>query len=161
MLVPFDQLPNQSRIWIYPSNRKFSEGEIFILRGELNEFLSKWTAHKQSLETSYDLPYNQFILLAVNQQTVQASGCSIDASVRFIQEVEKKINVLLLDKMNVTFKQGESLVYKPLDEFIKMSKAKLVSGDTIVFNNLVDTVGDYKKFWEIPAKESWHNRFIK
>ena len=90
MLVPFDQLPNQSRIWIYPSNRRFTKGELFVLRGELNDFISKWTAHNQSLETSYDLPYNQFILLAVNQQTVQASGCSIDASVRFIQEVEKK-----------------------------------------------------------------------
>lgn len=27
MLVPFDQLPDDARIWIYQSNRKFSEEE--------------------------------------------------------------------------------------------------------------------------------------
>ena len=42
-----------------------------------------------------------------------------------------------------------------------MAKAHSVSKETIVFNNLVDTVGDYRRFWEIPAGESWHSRFIK
>ena len=63
--------------------------------------------------------------------------------------------------MNVTFKQRAFLSHKPLDEFIKMAKAKSVSKETIVFNNLVDTISDYKRFWEVPAGESWHSRYIK
>jgi hypothetical protein len=62
--------------------------------------------------------------------------------------------------MNVTYKQGEHIAYKPLIDFKKMAKEKAVSGNTIVFNNLVNNVGEFKEFWEVPAKESWHNRFF-
>ena len=119
------------------------------------------SAHNQTLKAAFDLPCNRFIVLGVNHESVQASGCSIDTSVRFIQELEKQFDLVLLDKMNVTFRQGAFLAHKPLNEFVKMAKAHSVSKETIVFNNLVDTVGDYRQFWEIPAGESWHSRFIK
>ena len=161
MNVTFDNLPDNSRIWIYPSNRPFSKTELETLTADLSKFLSQWTAHNQNLQAGFELPYNRFIVIGVNQQAVQASGCSIDSSIRFIQDLESKYGVTLLDKMNVTFKQGDFLVYKPLDEFVKMAKAKSVSKETIVFNNLIDTIKDYRQFWEVPARESWHNRFIK
>lgn len=161
MIVPFDTLPNDARIWIYPAHRSFSEAEQAEVQDALTQFLSQWTAHSQDLEAGFELRYNRFIVIGVNQYSAQASGCSIDASVRFIQELEKQFDLVLLDKMNVTFRQGAFLAYKPLNEFIKMAKAKSVSKETIVFNNLVDTVEDYKQFWEVPAGDSWHNRFIK
>ncbi len=161
MHITFDNLPDDSRIWIYPSNRPFLKDELETLRIDLSKFLSGWTAHNQTLEAGFDLPYNRFIVIGINQQNTQASGCSIDASVRFIQNLEAKYKITLLDKMNVTFKQGDFLAYKPLDEFVKMAKAKSVSKETIVFNNLVDTLYDYKHFWEVTARDSWHNRFIK
>ena len=161
MNVTFDNLPDNSRIWIYPSNRPFSKTELETLTADLSKFLSQWTAHNQNLQAGFELPYNRFIVIGVNQQAVQASGCSIDSSIRFIQDLESKYGVTLLDKMNVTFKQGDFLTYKPLDEFVKMAKAKSVSKETIVFNNLIDTIKDYRQFWEVPARESWHNRFIK
>ena len=161
MYVNFDNLPDNSRVWIYQSNRTFSKIELDSISGDLSEFLSGWTAHNNSLEAGFEIPYNRFIVLGVNQHITQASGCSIDASVRFIQDLEARYEITLLDKMNVTFKQGDFLVYKPLNEFVKLAKAKSVSKDTIVFNNLVDTKSDYRLFWEVPARDSWHNRFVK
>ena len=161
MVVAFNSLPNHARIWIYPYNRPFSQEELEPLQSRLNEFLSKWTAHNQTLEASFELPYDRFIVIGLNQDVVKASGCSIDASVRFIQEIEKQFDIILLDKMNVTFKQGNFLAYKPLQDFVKMAKAKSVSKETIVFNNLVDNMAEYRQFWEVPASESWHIRFIK
>ncbi|MFM7896439.1 MAG: ABC transporter ATPase, partial [Flavobacterium sp.] len=104
--------------------------------------------------------YNRFIIIAVNQEVQAATGCSIDASVQFIQNLEQKYNVDLLDKMNVTFKVGDHVAFKPLIEFKKMAKEKAVSENTIVFNNLLNTLGELKEFWEVPASESWHNRFF-
>ena len=78
-----------------------------------------------------------------------------------IQQLETQFEISLLDKMNVTFKQGDYFVHKDLSDFRKMVKSKAVTKETIVFNNLVDTKGDYEKFWEIPASESWHSRFMK
>ena len=161
MYVNFDNLPDNSRVWIYQSNRMFSKTELDSISGDLSKFLSGWTAHNHNLEAGFEIPYNRFIVLGVNQQITQTSGCSIDASVRFIQDLEASYKITLLDKMNVTFKQGDFLAYKPLNEFVKLAKAKSVSKDTIVFNNLVDTKSDYRMFWEVPARDSWHNRFIK
>ena len=161
MNISFDFLPENSRIWIYPSNRVFSDIELEMLKADLSKFLSNWTAHNRSLDAAFDIPYKRFIVIGINQNSAQASGCSIDASVRFIKGLEQKYDIVLLDKMNVTFKQGKFLTHKSLDEFVKMAKAKSVSKETIVFNNLVNTVADYKRFWEVPACESWHRRFLQ
>ena len=160
MLVSFEKLPESSRIWIYQSNRKLSEREEEEIRLALDSFITKWTAHGHSLQASYEIRYNRFIIIALDQSHAAASGCSIDSSVHFIQALEKKYGIDLLDKMNVAFRQGEYITYKPLLDFKKMAKDKAISGDTIVFNNLVTNIGEYKDFWEVAAKESWHKRFL-
>ena len=101
-----------------------------------------------------------FIILAVNQEHQMATGCSIDASVVFIQSLEQKYKVDLLDKMNVTFKVGEHVAHKTLIDFKKMAKDKAVTGDTIVFNNLVNNIAEFNESWETPAADSWHSRFF-
>jgi hypothetical protein len=62
--------------------------------------------------------------------------------------------------MNVTFKLGEHIAHKSLIDFKKMAKDKAVTENTIVFNNLVNTVGEWNEYWEVPAIESWHSRFF-
>ncbi|RZJ98994.1 MAG: ABC transporter ATPase [Flavobacterium sp.] len=160
MYVPFDTLPEESRIWIYQSNRKFSDEEIAEIEVDLKQFIENWAAHGTSLTASYLLKYNRFIILAVNQEEQVATGCSIDASVVFIQSLEKKYNVDLLDKMNVTFKVGEHVAHKTLIDFKKMAKDKAVTGETIVFNNLVNNIAEFNESWETPAMYSWHSRFF-
>lgn len=160
MYVPFDTLPEESRIWIYQSNRKFSDEELAEIEVDLKQFIENWAAHGTSLTASYLLKYNRFIILAVNQELQVATGCSIDASVVFIQGLEKKYNVDLLDKMNVTFKVGEHVAHKTLIDFKKMAKDKAVTGETIVFNNLVNNIAEFNESWETPASYSWHSRFF-
>ena len=160
MFVPFENLPPESKIWIYQSNRKFSDEEFAAIELDLQSFLNTWAAHGTSLESSYQLKYNRFIILAVNQEVQNATGCSIDASVQFIQGLEKKYNVDLLDKMNVTFKLGEHVAHKTLIDFKKMAKDKAVTENTIVFNNLVNSIEEWNESWEVPAGESWHSRFF-
>lgn len=160
MLIPFENLPEESKIWIYQSNRKFSDDEFAEIETSLQSFLESWAAHGTSLESSYQLKYNRFIILAVNQDVQAATGCSIDASVVFIQSLEKKYSVDLLDKMNVTFKNGEHIAHKPLIDFKKMVKEKAVTENTIVFNNLVNNIEEYNESWEVPAIDSWHSRFF-
>jgi hypothetical protein len=160
MLVNFDTLPLESRVWIYQSNRKFTDDEITEIEQATQEFVSNWSAHGTSLVASYLIKYNRFIIFAVNQEVQAATGCSIDSSVQFIQNLESKYQVDLLDKMNVTFKNGEFIAHKTLLEFKKMAKDKAVSGSTIVFNNLINTIQEFNESWEIPAEESWHSRFF-
>ena len=160
MYVPFENLPEESRIWIYPSNRKFSEEEVAEIENDLGEFLTNWSAHGSQLEASFVIKYNRFIIFAVNPEIQNATGCSIDASVHFIQQLEQEFQIELLDKMNVTYKIGEHIAHKTLIDFKKMAKEKAVTSKTIVFNNLINTKGEFEEFWEVPAEESWHSRFF-
>lgn len=160
MLVPFDSLTETSRVWIYQSNRSFTEDELQQIKQDLDVFLEQWTAHGAELKTGYEIRYKRFIIIGLDQSLTAASGCSIDESVKFIQELESRFDVDLLDKMNVSYKQGEFVAYKNLKDFRKMAKDRAVSGNTVVFNNLVNNKAEYLSDWEVPASQSWHNRFL-
>ena len=160
MLVDFESLPDESRIWIYQCNRSFSPAELEEVTNGLNAFLAQWIAHGSDLKAGFEIKYNRFIIIGLDQAQASASGCSIDASVHYIQSLEKKYNVDLLDKMNVSYKQGAYVAYKDLKDFKRMAKERAVSKNTIVFNNLVATKQDYMENWEVPASESWHSRFM-
>lgn len=160
MLVDFNTLPEESRVWIYQANRSFAPEEITEIESKLNVFIENWTAHGSNLQASYLIKYKRFIVIGLNQNLNNATGCSIDASVHFIQQLEKEYNVDLMDKMNVSYKQGEFIAYKPLTDFKKMAKQRAISKNTIVFNNLVSNIAEFKDNWEVPASESWHSRFL-
>jgi hypothetical protein len=160
MLVDFNTLPEESRIWIYQASRSFSEQELEEIQLRLDTFIENWTAHGSDLKSGYTIKYKRFIIIALDQKLNQATGCSIDASVSFIQQLEKDYNVDLLDKMNVSYKQGQFVAYKTLSDFKKMAKERAISKNTIVFNNLVTNIAEFKENWEVPASESWHKRFL-
>jgi hypothetical protein len=160
MLVNFDTLPETARIWIYQCNRSFSDSELEEISKKISVFLEGWAAHGADLQSGFEIKYKRFIVIALDQQMNVATGCSIDASVKFIQDLETTYKVDLMDKMNVSYKQGDYVAYKTLTDFKKMAKDKAVSKNTIVFNNLVNSKAEYLEFWEVPASESWHSRFV-
>ena len=160
MLVEFNSLSETSRVWIYQASRSFNAEELEEVKAGLDQFIKEWTAHGSELKAGYEIRYNRFIVIALDQTNTTASGCSIDASVRFIQALEKKYDIDLLYKMNVSYKQGEFVAYKTLIDFKKMAKNKSVSKNTIVFNNLVTNKLEYENHGEVPAEESWHGRFM-
>ena len=160
MLVNFKTLPETSRVWIYQASRSFTGEELADLHHDLERFLTQWTAHGNQLKAGFEIPYNRFIVIGLDQSLAAASGCSIDASVHFIQSVEGKYGIELLDKMNVSYKQGDYVAYKSLKDFKQMAKDRSISKNTIVFNNLVVNKEEYLQHWEVPASESWHARLF-
>ena len=160
MLVSFKDLSDSSRLWIYQCNRSFSELELQDISNQISEFLTSWTAHGADLQAGFEIKYKRFIVIALDQNKNHATGCSIDASVHFIQGLETQYNIDLLDKLNVSYKQGEFIAYKTLKDFKKMAKDRAVSSKTVVFNNLVQTKAEFLEFWEVPASESWHARLF-
>ena len=161
MINDFKTLSENSRIWIYQSNRSLTQQEKESISKLIEDFLNNWNSHGVSLNSGFEIKYNRFIVIAQDQNTQSATGCSIDSMVHFIQKLEKQYNISLLDKLNVSYKQGDYIAYKSLKDFKKMVKDGAVSKNTIVFNNLVQTKLEYTNYWEVPAFESWHSRFFK
>lgn len=161
MLVPFSSLPDHARVWIYPSSRPFTLEEKQAISEKLSQFLNQWATHGTPLKTGFDLPYDHFIVIGLDEEVQGASGCSIDASVHLIQQLEVQFDLVLLDKMNVCYREKNTIHYTPLKEFRKLAKTPKVTLETIVFNNLVVDKAEYNSLWEVPAFDSWHARFIK
>lgn len=160
MYVEFDALPDEARLWIYQANRKLSDDEVQKIAQDTLDFISTWTAHEKPLVASFLIKYNRFLILGIDASIQPASGCAIDKSVAFIQALEQQFSIDLLDKMNVTYKQGDFIAHKSLLDFKKMAKEKAVNKETIVFNNLVNTKQEFIESWEVPAQDSWHSRFF-
>lgn len=160
MLVEFDKLPNTSKLWIYQSDRKFYIEEVPDIRQKIEDFLKNWTNNDTIIEASYIMKYDRFIILGANDIQYPLTINAIDASVRFIIGLQNEYNIELLDKLNVSFKQGEFVQYKDLKTFKKLLKNNSISAKTIVFNNLINTKEELEDNWEIPITESWHNRFL-
>ena len=161
MIVEFSELPDDSRLWIYQSNRNFSDEEIRLIQSLTESFLADWQAHNKELEVSYEIKYNRFLILAVNESFNSPGGCSIDLSIRFIQDLSNKINIDLLDRMSVNYRDENDIKCIKLDQLKSLLNNDLINGGTIIFNNLVKTKIDYINNWESNLENSWLSQFIK
>lgn len=160
MFTEYKNLPNNSRVWIYQSDREFNTKEIAFISAKAEDFINQWTRHGDDLKGSFTIKYNQFLVLAVDESFNNVSGCSIDSSVRFVQQLENELQLDLMNKMNITFKDNDTINLVKLSDFQRFAKEKKITLETIVFNNMVHTKEDFESSWEVPAKESWHKRFL-
>lgn len=160
MFVDYNQLPNNSRVWVYQSDKEFSQKEIDFISEKAQSFIEQWTRHGDSLKGSFTIKYNQFLVLAVDEGFNNVSGCSIDASVHFVQELEKVLNVDMMNKMNISFKDGEHINIVKMNAFKEYAQQNKITKDTVVFNNMISTKEELETAWEVPASHSWHKRFL-
>ena len=160
MIVHFDALPQDARVWIYQSNREFSDREVVQISDRIETFMATWKRHGDDLKTSYVIKYKQFIVFGVDESFNDVSGCSIDSSVHFMQQIEKEFGVDLLNKMNTAFRVGENINITSLLDFQNFVKENKISSETIVFNNMVQSKAEFDSNWEVTAKNSWHKRFF-
>lgn len=160
MYVNFEQLPPTARTWVYLSDRSWNAEEVRMIDASARTFLENWTAHQQALSASFRIFHDQFLVIAVDQQTASASGCSIDKSVAFIQDLEKALQCRMMDRLLFAYKQDGAIRVAPKDEFERLAEAGLISDSTIVFDNLVDTIQALHHRWEIPFERSWHKVLV-
>ena len=160
MFVKFENLPTHSRVWIYQSDRKFTTQEEEFISEKAILFIDQWTKHGADLQGSFVIKYNQFLVLAVDEGFNNVSGCSIDSSVRFVQEIEKLLRVDMMNKMNISYREGESINSVKMTIFKEYVKTRKITSKTIVFNNMVSTKQDLITLWEVPLIKSWHKRFL-
>ena len=158
--MDYKSLSDHSRVWIYQSDRKLSEEETTQIKIKGNQFITEWAAHGVKLQAAFEVFYNLFIVLFVDESEVKASGCSIDSSVRFIKELELEFQIDLFNRLNIAYKEGGEIEILPMSEFQRALKEGRLTMNTLVFNNLLETKGEFLKKWEVPVKDSWHKQLM-
>lgn len=153
-------MSSDARVWVYQSNRILSDAEVKTIYNSGLSFISEWAAHGASLKASFDILYDRFVVIAVDEAQAMASGCSIDKSVHFIKELEKQLNLNFFDRMQVAYRKDNEIVSCSFSEFEKLASQNSVNETTIVFNNMVNTKLAFDTEWEVPLKQSWQSRVL-
>lgn len=144
------------RLWIFQSS-KIIKGELL---GEVNErivnFLSNWAAHGSELFCGFEIYFERFIVIAVDESKAPATGCSIDGLMAVIQEIDQSYGLDLLNRMKVAYMVADEVKECDVNAFRDMLQAGSVNSETIVFNNVLDSLEQLKKDWQVPVSKSWH-----
>lgn len=153
-LLPED-FSSSSRVWIYQSSRLFTISETLEIEEMLHEFVSQWNSHGTPVKGFGTLFFGQFIILMADESATGVSGCSTDSSVRVVKSIESKYGVKLFDRQLLAFVVNDKLQLVPMSQLRYAIENLFITGDSLYFNNTVQTKEELQNNWIIPVKESW------
>lgn len=152
--------PENTKVWIYQSERHFNEDEKKHVQIRLDDFMADWQSHGNLVKGTFTLVYDAFIVLFVDDEGDPLCGRAQDASVKLIKELEQELELSILDRMNQSYKKGEKAVLVKLNDFETLYNDNKINDDTIVFNNTITTKKEFDTTWEVPLKNSWHKQLV-
>ncbi len=158
--MTYTELPDTSRVWVYTASRQLSEAEQADIQRQLNHFVKEWTAHRQALEAVGEIRNGRFLILAVDESQAGASGCSIDASVRFLQDLGNSHQVDFFDRLTFFADNGEGFLPYAQTEFTAAYQRGELTDESPVVDPLVNTKAQLDAAFVKPLKDSWHKRFV-
>lgn len=162
MILDLIALDPTSRVWLYQADRELSYDELDDARELLFDFLSEWTAHRQELHTYGNIFHRRFLGLFVDEsQAAGASGCSIDSSVRFVQQLGERMDINFFERTAYAYMDAQEVIH-PIGhaDLGTAYSSGQITDDTLFFDNLVKTKEQFLKSWLVPLKDSWHSRFL-
>ena len=115
----FPNLPAHSRVWLYLADRKLDATEAQYANEQMHHFLSNWAAHNKKLTCDGTLLFNQYLILAVNEDIESASGCSIDSSVRFVKSLGAELNVDFFNRIKVMVLENDEPIISTYFEAVE------------------------------------------
>lgn len=152
---------NQSKVWIYQSNRLFSISEALEIETILNEFVANWKSHGAPVKGFANLFFGQFIVLMADETNITVGGCSTDSSVHTIKKIEQLFKVDLFNRQNLAFYIKDKVQMLPMAQKNYAWENNFINEDTIYFNNTVTTKEGFLNDWLTPVKSSWLKSKIK
>lgn len=166
MYIPFEEMPAQARVWIYQASRPLSQAEENYAIQLGQQFTTAWAAHGKPLRSSVKVFHQRFLVVAVDEAYNLASGCSIDASVALVKELEERFTTergrfSFFDRTKVAFLHQDEIFVESTAQLKEQVAVGKIGPDTLTFNNLVSSKQQMEKEWVIPAKDSWLSRYFK
>lgn len=144
----FEDLHSDSKVWIYSADRELTNSEVDLLQKEADAFVKDWAAHGAVLKARSLVYKNRFLILAVDETDINASGCSIDSSVKFIKSIGNQLNIDFFNRMNLMVDNGTETL-----KSVHISELKNHLSDK-VFNPMITSLRELRNEWLIPVDQS-------
>ena len=156
MYLPIEQMPDHSRVWVYQANRPFSASETQAIENYLTPALTQWAAHGAGLNASYEIRFQQVIVIAVDETINAASGCSIDASTRWFKEMGAELDIDFFDR-STAIVDGDEVTLLPLTA---LKNNPLLTPTKQVIPLQTESLGAYRSGWLQRADTTWLKRYF-
>jgi hypothetical protein len=137
-----NDFPETAKVWLYQSDRAFTTAEKNTIANQLQDFINEWAAHGTKLKAQGELVGDFHVVLAVDERVYGASGCSIDASVRFIKSLGDQFGIDFFNRMNFLVESDNGL------KLVHFSELKNYP-DAHFYQPLIQTVGELRSNWRI------------
>lgn len=149
-----------SRVWVYQCSRVFHLNEALEIEEKLKEFILQWNSHGAPVKGEAHLFFGQFIVLIADETATGIGGCSTDSSVRVIKEIEQQFKVNMFDRVTLAFVIKDKIQLLPMNQLNYAAENNFITGETLYFNNLVQSKEELENKWITAVKDSWLARKI-
>lgn len=149
---------DNSKIWVYFSNRAFSDSEFQEIQKQFDDFSSQWKSHGAAMKNAMMLIDNQIAVISVDESLHAVSGCGIDASVKVIKDIETKYDVSFFERNWVFYKEKEALKKMQLSEFKIFCKS---NPNIQVVNPYFNNLNEIRTHFYMKIEDSLYKNFLK
>lgn len=161
LTTSFDLLPDSARIWIYQTSRPLTDAELAATNPLLTKFVADWTSHGRALQAGVAFLHRQFLVVGLDESQAGASGCSIDASVHFVQQIERLLTIELLNKSRLAFLTDTGAVQlHDRRELREAAATGALAPESLYFDNTISTKAQLKASWPMPADQTWLRKYF-
>jgi len=155
MRVPIDQLSNDAHVWIFGISPALDANQGQVLLEQVDTFLDRWASHGTPIRGARELREGSFLIVAADEHS-ERSGCSIDRMFGTLKQLERDLNVMILDSSRVFLRDGQQVRAVGRGDF-----RTAATPDTPVFDTTAERLGDLRSgAWERPAAASWHRHLL-
>ena len=140
------------------ADRVLTVEEQTALQAGIDSFLIEWVAHGQSLQASWRLEGGRCLIIALDDRSPNATGCSIDAKVHWLQAFGEQWGVGLDEAQHRYLLQGRSQRVERSAAGIVLGSAKsgVVGDDTRLVNAVVSKKLECEPTLVCSFSTSWH-----
>lgn len=148
------------RIWIYTLSKELTSEQLADFKNRCQAFAGTWTAHDISLDASFELYQDRFLIFKVNEVNYNASGCSIDKQLRFVKELEQAFSLELLNRLLVAYEKNNEVRVVKQSQISELLASKEIDESTLIFNNTISQSTDLAHNWKQPLQQTWLAKYL-
>jgi hypothetical protein len=155
-------LPAHSRVWVFQANRFLKKEEVEMINKEMKAFISQWASHGNELYGASKVEYDLFLIVGADESRSPTSGCSIDSLNRKVSDLGDAIGVDFFDRLKIAYEDASTQIHLvSMGEFKDLMAQDRITGQTTVYNNLIENAGELNEKWRTNVKNSWHKNLLQ
>jgi hypothetical protein len=160
MYIDFEKLPEDARIWVYLADKNLAESEMNAVGDYLKIGMQTWAAHGEPLIGGFTFLENLFLIIGVDQKAHLPSGCSIDASTRWIKEINAKFGIDFLTRA-IVVNNTNSLEILPVFQIKQYVEKGLIQANSVIYDQQISTKSELPTGFLKPANELFGRYFLE